>query len=132
MSRIVGRIENPSYGSSRAHIVDPHRIVEERNGEPAAVGVEVQVAGVVRQRDGVERLGVVRSPEPEGAAAAAARRIEEAGRMPIDAPGGALEVGLRPQELTALTGLPVEKRYRRFADAGEGVGDIGDAGAGEQ
>src|SRR5207247_3569030 len=86
---------------------------------------------VVWQLEGEEVRGLVRLPEPERAAAAAARRDHEAGRVNGHAPGGALEVLLGPQELLALTGLPIEEHHYRLADAREGVGDVGDATAGE-
>src|SRR5437763_163139 len=52
--------------------------------------------------------------------------------MKGDAPAGSLEIGLRPKYLATIAGLPVEQDDRGIADAGEGIGDIGDAGTGEQ
>src|ERR1700704_1116763 len=51
--------------------------------------------------------------------------------MKGDAPTGALKGGLRAERLAALAARPIENDGRGIADAGEGVGHVGDAGDGE-
>lgn len=89
--------------------------------------MQIEVAGVGRQRQRVEGIGLVRPPEPHGAAVAAADRRDKARGMIDDAPAGPLEGGLWPQNLRAVACLPIEEDDRWITDAGEGVADIGDA-----
>src|SRR5262249_544135 len=47
-------------------------------------------------------------------------------------PAGALECSLRTKDFGAVAQTPVEQNDRRVADAGEGVANIGDAGASQE
>src|SRR5262249_54069903 len=90
------------------HAIEAHGAIEKRHGQAAAVGVEVEVAGVVGQLQAEEVLPLVRLPEPQHAAVAAADRGEEAIGVEDHAPGGALEVLLGTQQLLLLAAGPVE------------------------
>ena len=113
-------------GSERVDVGGP---VRAGTGESVAAGCERHVASAGGQLEEVD-AGWIVLPEPGASTAAAAGRHHEPIRMERDAPGRSLERVLRLQEL-CLPVLPVDEDHRRIADAGEGVGDVGDSRARE-
>src|SRR6185437_5146878 len=70
-------------------------------------------------------------PEPEAAGTAAGGGYHISRGVKRHPPHRSLEAFLR-LELLRLAALPFEEDDERVADAGEGVGDIGNAGHGER
>src|SRR5207247_732784 len=99
-------------------------------GQAPAGWIERQVAGVGRHRDDVGTGRFVALPEPDAAAAAAARRDDVPRRVEDHAPHRALESFLR-LELFRRARLPVEEDHERIADAGERIRHVRDAGTGQ-